>query len=323
MNPRAGRVLAVLAGVLRTACAAEPPPSIVRIELPPESEEHQPFTLPTEPENTLEIDFPWPVTDWAGRGFTPDPERFAGDFVIEASRGKTRVFVTPVAAQAHRVLHVVLAEPDGSTRGIPIEFVPAPAGLAWRKVVFGARAAPEEARRRIALSLKAPRTGLRDPSPESELGMIRTLRLIENAGAGGAGSLAAANPALDIRMLGDAPRSFGEFTLSNRYAVRDETTGTLGLCVNVSSASRRRLFFDPEAWVVRVGDGIFLIRTLDFPGELEPGSTEEAFLVIARSPNGDPNPLLPDNAFEVSAALSGSASTRPVTRFVPEGFQTE
>src|SRR5271163_4810251 len=79
------------------------PASIVRIELPPEELLTRPFTVPTEPEDTLEVDFPWPLVDWAGRGFTPDPEKFAGDFVVEATRGATRIFVTPVAAQARRV----------------------------------------------------------------------------------------------------------------------------------------------------------------------------------------------------------------------------
>ncbi len=95
-----------------------PPASIVRIELPSESEERQPISVPTEPGNTVEVDLPWPLRDWAGRGFTPDAEKFAGDFVIEAARGETRFFVTPVAADAHRVLHVILDPRGGVTRSV-------------------------------------------------------------------------------------------------------------------------------------------------------------------------------------------------------------
>ena len=69
------------------------------IALPAEADERRPLAFPTEPGNTVEVDFPWPLEDWAGRGFTPDPERFAGDFVIEAARGKPRIFVTPVAGR--------------------------------------------------------------------------------------------------------------------------------------------------------------------------------------------------------------------------------
>ena len=64
-------LLAALSGGPGALGADQEPPTIVRITLPPEAEERQPFTLPTEPENTLEIDFPWPLEDWAGRGFTP------------------------------------------------------------------------------------------------------------------------------------------------------------------------------------------------------------------------------------------------------------
>lgn len=326
MSRRALQVLAVLAGGLSSggsapAAEALPPPSIVRIELPPESEELRPFAMPTEPENTLEIDFPWPVEDWAGRGFTPDPERFAGDFVIEATRGKARIFVTPVAAQAHRVLHVVLTLPGGGTRGVPIELVPAPTGLAWRKVVFEVHQAPAASRRQVSLALQPPRTRLRDPSPESEIAMVRTLRLMLEASADGAAAVAAANPALELGIQDGAPRSFGDYTLSVRFALRDATTDTLGLCVSIASQSDRRLFFDPGGWVVRAGDRVYPIRTLDFSNELEPGSTEAAFLVLARAPGADPTLLLPDNAFEVSAVLCGSSNPRPVSRFALEGFK--
>ena len=190
--------------------------------------------------------------------------------MIEASRGKSRVFITPVVAQAHRVLHIVLAEPGGASRGVPIELVPAPAGLAWRKVVFGVRAPAPPEKHPVSLELQAPRSRVREPSPESEMGILRTLRLMHGAGDDGAAAIAAANPAFRLHVLDGVPRSFGDFTLSNLFALRDATTGTLGLCVSVASASPRRLLFDPEAWVVRVGERIYPIRTLDFAGTLEP-----------------------------------------------------
>jgi hypothetical protein len=323
MSPRNLLLLVpVLAGA-RCACAghseALPPPSIVRIDLPDEADERRPVSVPTEPENTIELDFPWPLEDWAGRGFTPDAERFAGDFVIEAARGKARIFVTPVAAGAHRVLHVVLAEPGGITHGIPIEFIPAPADLAWSKVVFEIAKKPGQPRPAISLEAAPPRSRLREPSPESELGLIRTLRLVLNTTEEGARDIAAANPALSLQSLDATPRSYGDFTISNRFAVRDSTTGALGLCASVANQTGRRLFFDPGSWVVRAGDRVYPVRTVEFAGELEPGATGAAFLVLARSQNGSPILLLPDNAFEISALLAGSVNPRPVMRMALEG----
>jgi hypothetical protein len=292
----------------------------VRIALAIEEDERRPVEVPTEPENTVEVDFPWPLEDWAGRGFTPDAEKFAGDFVIEAARGRTRIFVTPVAAGAHRVLHVVLAGPDGSTRGVPIEFMPAPAGLAWRKVVFTGAKADAVQQPPVSLYAHAPRTLLREPSPESELGLIRTLRLMLNTTVQGAAEFASANPALSLKVLDEAPRSFGDFTIENRFALRDSTTDTLGLCASVANQTASRLLFDPGSWVVRAGDRAYPVRTVDFAGELEPGTTGAVFLVLGRGPGGEPTLLLPDNKFEISVILSGKMNPRPVRRMALEGF---
>jgi hypothetical protein len=302
------------------AAGTAPPPSIVRIALPAEADERRPVALPTEPGNTVEIDFPWPLEDWAGRGFTPDPEGFAGDFVIEATRGTPRIFVTPVASDAHRVLHVVLEQPGGATRGVPIEFIPAPAGLAWRKVVFGPGAAASDPRPAVLLSARPPGTNLREPGPDSELGLIRTMRLMLNTTSDGARDIAEANPALALASLDGQPRSFGDFTILPRFAVRDSTTGALGLCASVANQTARRLLFDPASWVVRAGDRVYPIRTADFSNELGPDETGTAFLVLARGPDGEVPRLLPGNDFEISVILKASVNPRPVTRMPIEGF---
>jgi len=326
VNRRGLLVLLPVAAGVRCAFAAgpapesSPPPSIVRIELPEEADERRPIALPTEPGNTAELDFPWPVEDWAGRGFTPDPEKFAGDFVIQATRGSPRMFITPMTAEAHRVLHVVLAQEAGATRGVPIEFIPAPAGLAWRKVVFAHETPRAEARPAVALSVRPPRTKLREPSPESEIGLLRTMRLMLNTTAAGARDIAEANPSLEFASFDGPRRSFGEFTILTRLAVLDSTTGALGLCASVANQTARRLLFDPGSWAVRAGDRIYPIRTADFANELEPGGAGTAFLVLARGPDGEATRLLPGNDFEVSVVLSGSVNPRPVRRLPLEGF---
>jgi hypothetical protein len=292
----------------------------VRVILAAECDERQPIAVPTEPENTVEIDFPWPLGDWAGRGFTPDPDKFAGDFVIEATRGSPRIFVTPVAGEAHRVLHVVLAPAGAPTRSVTLEFLPAPAGLAWRKVVLedGQPAAPKGPT--VSLEEQPPRARLREAGPDSEIGLIRTLRLMLNTTADGARDIAVANPALELSTSASPPHSFGDFTIRTRFAVRDSTTGALGICASVANETNRRLLFDPQSWVVRVGDRVYPVRTVDFPNEIEPGDTAAAFLVLARGPDGASTGLLADNDFELSVILSGSVNPRPVMRMALEGF---
>jgi hypothetical protein len=323
MRTRVLAILAAAAGPFLCVVSAEVAtlPSIVRITLPAEDQEQQPFTLPTEPDNTLEVEFPWPLEDWAGRGFTPDPEHYAGDFVVEATRGRNRIFVTPVAGQAHRVLHVVLRLPDGHTRSIPIEFLPSPAGLAWRKVVFEGPAVAGERPRKAALLATVPRPSVRDPSPESEIGLLRTLRLLANSTPSDAAAIAAANPALEFATRDEAPRSFGDYTLVTRFALRDTTTDSIGLCVGVANQSARRLLFRPDGWVLRAGDRTYPLRTVDFGNELEPGSTADAFLVLSRGPGGEETRLLPDSPLELSALLADSVNPRPVRRMNLPDFE--
>ena len=314
--------LLAIAALTFARCAAQPAPSasIVRIDLTPESEERQPITVPTEPENTVEVDLPWPLRDWAGRGFTPDAEKFAGDFVIEATRGEARFFVTPVAADAHRVLHVILSPGGGSTRSVSFEFIPAPAGLAWRKVVLVDPTVRVDEGPAVSLVDRPPRSQLRESSPESEIGLIRTLRLMLDMPPAGARSIALANPSLAMASFSGPPRSFGDFTIRIRFAVRDSVTGALGICASVSNQTARRLLFDPGSWVVRVGDRVYPIQTADFANALEPGETGNAFLVLARGPDGAATGLLPDNRFELSVILKGSFNPRPVILMPLEGF---
>jgi hypothetical protein len=308
------RAILAASAAAAAALAAPLPATIVRVALGPEDSERRPFAVPTEPGNTVEVDLPWPLEDWAGRGFTPDAERYAGDFVIQAARGSRRIFVTPVSQEAHRVLHVVMDSGGGATRSLPIEFIPAPPPLAWRKVSFVAEA-PDGARTpSVALLGAPPRSRIRAPGPSSEIGLMRTMRLLLNATDEGARSVASANPALALAPADAPPRDFGAFTLACRFALRDSTTGELGLCVSVANKTQRRLIFDPTSWMVRAGERVYPAAAADFNPDLGPGASAAALLVIGSGPDGETTRLLADNVFEPSVAILGALSPRPVRR---------
>jgi hypothetical protein len=142
-----------------------------------------------------------------------------------------------------------------------------------------------------------------------------------NTTAAGARAFVAANPALELGIPSRRTRSFGDFTLTPRFALRDSTTDTLGICVGVANTTQKRLVFDATGWVVRVGQYAYPVRTVDFPGELEPGAEIPAFLVVGRSPEGRLTLLMPDNDFEVSAVLLASINPRPVVRMPLPGLE--
>lgn len=314
----------LLLGIVGAPVAARSAPaSVVRIQLGAESEEHQPFTVPTGSADTVEVDFPWPVDDWAGRGFTPDPAKYSGDFVVEATRGNPRIFVTPLSENARRVLHIVLAGPAGESRSLPVEFIPAPPGLAWRKVIFAPPGPKAEATPPVRLASSPPKSRLRQPGADSELGLLETMRLLLNSTAAGAEAIVGANPSLDLKRLDSAPQSFGDYTIACRFALRDGTTDTLGLCVAVANATNRRLAFDPASWVVRAGSRVYAVQTVSFANELDPGMAAPAFLILGRGPDGEATRLLPDNAFGVSVLSAGSADPRPVQRLPLSGFPAD
>jgi len=308
----------------------------VRLELPEEAGQRYPIGIPTDPTQSVELAFPWPVIDWAGRGFSPDPETYAGDFLVDARRGSPRLFVTPLVQGGHRVLHVVLAPPGEAPRTVLLEFLPAPPQSAWSKVTFLAAASARPSAAAAGSGERSARADevaaadgrppenrtqrpapgpYRMPTPEMQLRLIRTMRLVRTLPPERARALVAADPALEWDDRRRAPRSFGPFVLRLAFAIRDRTTDCLGLCVDVRNTTRRRLVFDAESWVVRAGERVYPLRTADFANELEPEAAAVAWLVLARAQDGSPTRLLPEGDLQVSVQLAATVNPHPVWRF--------
>jgi hypothetical protein len=313
-------------GRLRGESAGAPPPTIRRLILPAESAQRYPIAIPTDPEHSVELDFPWPVVDWAGRGFTPDPEAFAGDFLVDASRGSPRIFVTPLVSGGHRILHLIGQPPGAPPRSVPLEFVAAPAGEAWHKVVLveaapasvepdAAPSASEDTRRPAALTARTDPQTFREPTAADELALIRLMRRLRGLSSHEAAALLAQQAALEWDDHARLPHSFGPFTLRLAFALHDAATDCLGLCVELRNATARRLVFDADSWVVRSGERVYPVRTVDFTHEVEPESVQTAWLVLARSPDGTPIRLRPDRELSVSVRLAASVNPKPMLRF--------
>jgi hypothetical protein len=326
---------ALLVGVWVAACDgictaaggnAVPAPTIVRLALPAEAEQRYPIAIPTDSDHSVELDFPWPVADWAGRGFTPDPESYAGDFLVDASRGSPRIFVTPLVSGGHRVLYVVLQPPGAAPRSVPLEFHAAPPGAAWHKVVLtdspsgsgvkpDAGVPPAGMRHARAPADPAMEGSYRAPTTTVELELIRAMRRVRALGPDEAATSLGGQSPLQLDDRGRPPRSFGAFTLRQVVALRDGRTACLGLGIDVRNLTPRRLVFDPESWVVRAGDRIYPVRTVDFANEVEPDTAQTAWLVLARGPDGHPIPLQADDDLQVSVRLTAAVNPKPMLRF--------
>ena len=303
-------LLALLMGCL-DLCAQELP-TVTVCPLPGGGGEGRALLSPTSCEFALEIDFPWPVCDWAGRGFTPDPERFAGDFVVEAERGASRMYVTALAANAHRVLHVALTDADGSVRTFPLEFVPSVPGRALRKLTLTAEA---PAAPLPSGSVPARVQPTARSSASSEIALLRLMRLAEALPAATFDSLLLGAPALHLVRRSDPPSDLGEVTVRIRYALSDDVTGEAGLAVEIANATGKRILLDPQSWTIAAGGHDYPIRTVDFVDVLPPRALVRAFLVLGPRPDGFAASLGAREPASLRVAICARASARPVSRY--------
>ncbi len=302
-------LLFALAAALRLAAAPDLP-TVVVCPLPSEATARAAFIVPTSSDWALEINFPYPVADWAGRGFTPDPERYAGDFMIDATRGATRLYVTALAPNAHRVLHVALDAGGDRPQTVPLELVPTAAGQALRKLTFVAD--PPPAAKDPTLPRAASIRPAHAASPRSEVALLRLARLLEALPLGEAERLSRASPALQFRPLQQAPADLGDFTIRPRFVVSDAVTGTAAVVAEVASARTERLLIDPRSWLVRSGDLVVPVATVDPAGVIEPGACLSVVLILAPGPDGGVLPLAPGQPLSVTAVLGDRSSARPV-----------
>lgn len=292
--------------------------SIFHLAMP--DRQDAPMLIPTTPEDATVVELPTAIDNWFGRGFTANPDSQAGDFVLVLRPGERRFSVTPLTKDAHRVLHLV-------TRNqlLALEFIPAVTRMAsYRGVIFHDqqaaatavnKAADSERVRRteVVRARTPPRSSYREPSTATLDGLRRFMRLLLNLPEDMARRAVAANPALQLVQGNGEEQPYGDFSLVLRFALRDAVTDTLGLCVAVQNRTVRRLVFDNQSWLLRAGGTVFPVRTVDFPGMVEPEKTELALLILDRGPDGKPTRLMPDNEFRVSVQVAQSLSARPVT----------
>lgn len=91
-----------------TAGGEGPPLHVVKLAL----NESDVTRVPTHPSVTVFVQFPSPITDYSGRGFTEDPQRSAGEFVLRFIGGDNYFTLSPLTETARRTLHVVVSGKD-------------------------------------------------------------------------------------------------------------------------------------------------------------------------------------------------------------------
>lgn len=271
--------------------------------------------IPSNPKVTVFVQFPHPISDYAGRGFSEDPSEVAGDFFVRCLEGDSYFAVTPMTVSASRTLHVVC----GGV-GYPLHFFPAQEEVAWDKVIFvesrDAPGTPHSAARggssEVARSSRRPSSTLRTLSTTRALGIFDMLRLLANLPEKKATAMVATNPALAFSVK-NKRQLFGTFAITTHFVLRDSVFDALGFATTIENLSSDQLEFVPGSMTVRVGEHVYAALAEDMSPIARPKSAVPAFFVVAGDGAGGANRLAPENDFRLSIDLKGQTNPRPVT----------
>lgn len=324
-----GRIIVLMTVFGSVLFGDEPKADTNMFRVPLPTEQATPFTVPCSPEDSVLIVLPYAVTGWSGRGFSPQGVAnteanagTAGDFTVFPGdlRGYKQFTISALVDRSSRTMHIFM---EGG-KILSIECVVAPSrDMAFRGVTFidtnatkqAVAEAVEVARDRantIERSEEPPVSRYQEPSPESQVGLKNFMKALLAMNEERAAKMVGANPALQLVRLRDVTDS-GDYKITMRFALRDEITDTLGLCVTVKNETHGRLIFDNASWILRSGDRVYPVPTAEFVGELEPGASAAAFLVLARDAHGAPTRILPDGNYRVGLDLKGKVNTKPVS----------
>jgi hypothetical protein len=305
--------LVVLACSARSVCAGEDagdavPVRVVRLSL----RENDVTYIPTHPSVTIFIQFPFPISDYSGRGFTEDPQQAAGDFVLRQIDGDNYLIVCPLTETARRTLHVVTGG-----KGYPLHFFPASASEAWEKITFlvdpsDVPSTSQKAVPQIARTTKPPRKNYERPGTARVIGMIDMLRMLANMPEKQARGVVTANSALSFSIKNQAQKHEG-FSITTQFVVRNQLLDSLGFAVTLENTGRQPLDFAPDSFSIRAGAHVYHAAAADLDPHLEPHGKTTAFFVVVGDGTGGANHLSSENDFRVSIDLAGRPAELPVT----------
>lgn len=312
-------LLAAAAVSLQAADETEPPPvTVLRIAL--DNDRTTPYIILTTPNNATAVELPYAIEDWAGRAFTPDPSRIAGDFFISVRPGENVFFISPLTEGATRTLHIIMRGHD-----YPIELRPAPEKYAFRKVVFFDPVAEQAAITSAAAAARAkghpttkvqrvwspPQQPLAAATPELQIGLIHFMQMLANLSPAQAAQAVAANKALTWAVRDDDATEAGDYRLKPIFAVRNNLMHALGVAVVIENTSKRVVSFMPDSFVLRSGEHVYPQTAADFNPRMAPGEKQTGFFVVARTPDDRPIDLAADTPMSPSLAIASTANPKP------------
>jgi hypothetical protein len=100
--------------------------------------------------------------------------------------------------------------------------------------------------------------------------------------------------------------------------IRDESIDALGFEVELVNQSKKKFFYDPESFGVRVGDEVYPAAISEAEGIVEAGKTLPAFFVVAGTATGSRNDLAVTNKFDIVMRQITGEPDRKISTQRPE-----
>ncbi|MDX2185653.1 MAG: hypothetical protein SFV32_01875 [Opitutaceae bacterium] len=268
--------------------------------------------VPTHVSLALLVEFPEPITDYAGRGFTEDATTHAGEFLLRWGMNDPYLVVAPLVEGARAILHVVVAG-----RSYVLEFMPTARDLAWAKLVFTLNRVPTETGSfgggsEVVRAWRGRGPLSRPPAddPAAWLSVVEQLRAFLELEEAQVNAILRADPGLTLSRR-TWSQVAGSCLVTGNAVLRSEELDTVVLSVRVSNPTARPVRFLAGSLLVRCGVRLYPVVITDWPAELRPGESTRALVAIAGDGLGRRNQLSVDNEFRISLAEADVDDPQP------------
>jgi len=260
------------------------------------------YSIPVHSATTLSIKFPHPIESIDGSGFTNDPAKYSGEYLISTCPEKNLLSIYPLTENPlPRNLNI---SSNNATYVLKPYIVENP-HEAWNVISFEDPILKTEALKhpQVSKSRTPPKRQFKSSNTAKIIGMIDTTKLLTQVDEKTLGPLLETMPAVTISLRKNEFFDFGTHRIFLDIVSRNNDLDLLVFGVRVINDSKEPLPLDPESFTARSGEYVYTQIVSDFKGILAPGESSIGYFAVLGSATGGHNYLSPSNKFRISLNL--------------------
>lgn len=275
----------------------------------------EPFIIPVHPNRTLTIGFPETIEGVYGKGFTRDPSKVSGDYLLDFVDDDRFLALSMVSNQGPNALatppwnlNIIIQGQIYVLKPMPVSGI----GDAWSSLTFRFPAPPIhkddskdkgmliERDVRIDPVSKTDQLPERNAKPVSAmrmLGMIDTLKMLGQLDERMVQLTLRSMSHLDYSAPVDSVRDFGFAEVRIIQVVRYDQIDALAFDILITNPSNSSVSLDVENVGVRVGEHAYVATLSDIPPVVPANSAVRGYFVVSGDGMGRRNEISVDNDF--------------------------